>query len=197
MKTKKTTLITILSLLFFQAMVLTGFAQIKYTARDNVKLAVSGTSTLHDWEMTSSNGACDAFVTLAANGRIASLSNLIFVTQVGELKSGKGAMDKNAYKALKKDKYATISYIANTATVATTDGVNYSVKSTGKLTIAGTSHDVDLISSLKLNPDKTITVSGFQKIQMKNYGVEPPTFMFGAVKTGNDITIKFDLTLKK
>lgn len=32
---------------------------------------------------------------------------------------------------------------------------------------------------------------------MKEFKVDPPSFMFGSVKTGKDIVVKFDLTLTK
>lgn len=196
MKNRKFSLKTILTVLLLQIVALTSFAQVKYTA-SKVSLVVSGTSTMHDWDMKSVNGAFEAVFTFAANGRISGISGLNFVTQVSELKSEKTAMDKNAYKSLKKDKFATISFTAANLTAATADGVNYAIKGIGKLTIAGVTHDIEILTTLKLNPDKTISVIGYQKIKMKDYGVEPPSFMFGAVKTGNEITIKVDLSLKK
>jgi hypothetical protein len=35
------------------------------------------------------------------------------------------------------------------------------------------------------------------RIKMSEYNVEPPSFMFGAMKTGDEITVKFNVTLKK
>ncbi|MDE3145658.1 MAG: YceI family protein, partial [Bacteroidota bacterium] len=67
----------------------------------------------------------------------------------------------------------------------------------GKLTIAGTTNNAEVIASYKLNADKSITVSGNKKISMKDFKMEPPTFMMGTIKTGNDIVLKFNLTLKK
>jgi len=32
---------------------------------------------------------------------------------------------------------------------------------------------------------------------MKDFNVVPPSFMLGTIKTGNDITLKFDLNLSK
>jgi len=32
---------------------------------------------------------------------------------------------------------------------------------------------------------------------MQQYNIAPPTFMLGAVKTGNDIVLTFNLTLKR
>jgi hypothetical protein len=172
-------------------------AQVNYSASNVTKLSIKGTSTLHDWEMTSKAGKCDAVFTFNPAGQITGLSSISFSTPVGDLKSGKGAMDKNAYKALKKDKFASINYVGTSATVTTTDKVNYTIHSKGKLTISGNTLDIELVANAKLNADKTISVEGTQKLKMKDYKVEPPSFMFGTVTTGNDITLNYALTIKR
>jgi len=174
-------------------------AQVNYTNNNVTKLTVNGTSTLHDWEMTSNAGKCDAVFTFDAAGHISGLTSLSFSTPVGDLKSGKGAMDKNAYKALKKDndKNSTINFNATKSTVTTTDKVNYTITTEGNLTIASKTLPVKLVANAKLNADKTITVEGTQKLKMRDFKVEPPSFMFGTVTTGNDITLKYALTFKR
>ena len=108
------------------------FAQVKYSNKNNVSLTVSGTSTLHDWDMKSSQGSCDATFSFNAAGGISSITGLSFVTPATVLKSGHDAMDKNAYKALKTDKAASISYTSSAATITAIDATDYLVKSTGK-----------------------------------------------------------------
>lgn len=173
------------------------FAQVKYTNKNNASLTVSGTSTLHDWDMKSAHGNCEATITLNAAGALTALNGLSFSTNTAELKSGKGAMDKNAYKALKTDKNPTISYVAATSTVSLLSGTDYLVKTTGKLTIAGTTLDAEVTANCKVNADKTVTVMGSKKLSMREFGMVPPSFMMGTIKTGNDVTLKFDFTLTK
>lgn len=173
------------------------FAQVKYTNRNNASLTVSGTSTLHDWDMKSAQGNCEATITLNAAGALTALNGLSFSTNTAELKSGKGAMDKNAYKALKTDKNPTITYVAATSTVSLISGTDYLVKTVGKLTIAGTTLDAEVTANCKVHPDKTVTVMGSKKLSMKEFGMVPPSFMMGTIKTGNDVTLKFDFTLSK
>lgn len=173
------------------------FAQVKYTNKNNASLTVSGTSTLHDWDMKSAQGNCEATITLNAAGALTALNGLSFSTNTAELKSGKGAMDKNAYKALKTDKNPTITYVAATSTVSLISGTDYLVKTVGKLTIAGTTLDAEVSANCKVHPDKTVTVMGSKKLSMKEFGMVPPSFMMGTIKTGNDVTLKFDFTLSK
>lgn len=183
---------TILLLALF-TLSLTSNAQSKFTAASN-NVVINGTSTLHDWEMISKQSNIEAV--FAGNGAISGLSSLTFTIPAESLKSGKGAMDKNAYKALKTGSSRNISYTATSATVSPSGNNTYVVKCNGKLTIAGTSRETDLIATCKINGDKSITVTGVKKLKMTDYKVEPPSFMFGSVTTGDDIAIKFNATLK-
>ncbi len=190
--TQKKVLTLGVSLLLF----IGAFAQVKYSNKNAANLVVSGTSTLHDWDMKSAQGNCEATITLNAAGALTALNGLSFSTNALELKSGKGAMDKNAYKALKTDKSPNITYTAATSTVSGS-GTDYLVKTNGKLTIAGATLDAEITATCKVHPDKTITVTGSKKISMKDFGMVPPSFMMGTIKTGNDVTLKFDFTLSK
>jgi hypothetical protein len=172
------------------------FAQTKYSSK-TLSLTVSGTSTLHDWDMKSSVGTFEANFTLNAAGAITTVNGLNFTTKAEGLKSGHEAMDKNAYKALKVDKASNITFTSNAATITNLDATNFTVKSTGKLTIAGTTLDAEIVATCKVNADKSISVMGSKKISMKEFNMAPPTFMMGTIKTGNDVTLKFDLKLNK
>jgi polyisoprenoid-binding protein YceI len=177
--------------------VLFAVAQAKYTAKDNMSLVVSGTSTLHDWDMKSSKGDCVASFATNASGVLTSLTSLQFSTRTEFLKSDKSAMDKNAYKALKAEANPVISFAANSGSVTGSEAAGYQIKCTGKLTIAGATRDDEVVAFCKVNPDKSITVTGSTKISMKDFGMTPPSFMMGTIKTGNDVVLKFNLTLKK
>lgn len=172
-------------------------AQVKFSAKDNISLVVSGTSTLHAWDMKSSKGDCQATFTLNSTGAPSAISSLSFSTTAQSLKSEHKAMDKNAYKALKAEQHPQISFSASSGTVTGSDAAGYTVKCTGKLTIAGTTKDAEVIGVCKVNTDKSITVTGSTQISMKNFGMSPPSFMMGAVKTGNDVVLKFNLTLRQ
>ncbi len=183
----------ILPLVCFQLISVATMAQVKYHAKDNLKSEIKGTSTLHDWSMQASKGECNAIFILNPANQLTGLTFLNFIMPVEGLKSEKSSMDKNAYKALKSDQNPMISYHLTSASVAQ-DG---SVKCLGKLTIAGATVDTELTATAKLNADKSIAISGSKKISMKDFNIAPPSFMLGTIKTGNDITLKFDVTLAK
>jgi len=180
----------------FQLMALLAGAQSRY-AGSTVDLTVSGTSTLHDWTMKSVKADCSGNFTITSDGQITAIDNLVFNTPANGLKSEHSSMDNNAYKALKTEKNPLISFTVSSVTVAPAQSGGAMVTCKGKLTIAGSSHDEDIVALCKLNGDNTITVSGTEKISMKDYRIDPPTFMLGTIKTGNDVVLYFHLTLKK
>jgi hypothetical protein len=171
----------------------TSESQVKYHTKDDLNLLVSGTSTLHNWDMKSAKGYCEAFFTFTKDGRIKGLTDLSLVTPAKGLQSGHEGMDQNTYKALKADIFPHISFKLTSAMI----GNDGSIKCMGKLTIAGVTHNADLEAIYKINEDKSISISGTKKIDMLDFKMEIPTFMGGNFKTGKDIVLKFDLTLRK
>lgn len=179
----------------FQLLCLLAGAQVRYTSATG-DLLVSGTSTLHDWTMKSAKADCAATINLNAAGQVGGITTLNFSTPATALKSEHSSMDNNAYKALKTDKSPTISYSMTSITV-TPSNTGTTVTCKGRLTIAGATRDEDIVAVCKTNPDGSITVTGTKPISMKQYSIDPPTFAFGTVKTGNDIVLTFHLILKK
>jgi polyisoprenoid-binding protein YceI len=170
------------------------FSQDKYRA-STLNVTVAGTSTLHDWEMVSNKGQVEAFITVDKDNL--AFSGLSFVFPAESLKSGHDLMDKNTYKALNTEKNPTISFVLSSANVTPAGGNTYNFKGVGKLTIAGTTVLTDLVATVKYNPvDKSFTCVGTKKFKMTQYNVKPPTVMMGAIKTGDDISISYNLTIK-
>jgi hypothetical protein len=59
--------------------------------------------------------------------------------------------------------------------------------------ISGKERAIDMkINAERLSNGKAIA-TGEQAIQMTDFGIEPPSFMFGRLKVGNDIKVKFNL----
>ncbi len=182
-------------LVFFTAGL--GMAQMKFTAKNNINLSVAGTSTMHDWTMKSTSGDCSATFTSDAGGNLTDITAMQFTVASKALKSGKSKMDDNAYRALKADKNPTISAVLKQAELTTRDNKTYTMKGSVKLTIAGKTMETELNATLKRTAENSINVKGDKKISMKEYGMEPPSFMMGTIKTGNDVTLSFDFNLSK
>ena len=187
---------TILALFFVLAGIGSQLAQAQSAYQsNNGQVTVKGTSTLHDLDMKASNGQTNAIFTLSGD-QVSGITALTFTVQAEALKSDKSGLDKNAYKAMNTDKHKQITFTLTSGTVTAGSGNNFKVTATGNLNINGTSKRVTLSGNGTFNPaDKSISVNGATKFKMSEYGVKPPVLMMGTIKTGNDITIDYQVKL--
>lgn len=107
----------------------------------------------------------------------------------GEFKSDHLAMDKNAHSSLNTEEHKSITFDLTSATIAQTK-----IQCTGNLTIARVTKELGDVE-YKVRPDDGLLCTGSKKINMSDFEVDPPTFMFGTVKTGDEITVKFSISL--
>jgi len=162
-------------------------------------MKLSGTSSLHDWDMKTGvfTGSAQFGFNSGNEDKLTALQSLTFSLPVEHLKSDKKGLDNNAYKALKSDRFANIVYKLKSATVSAEKDNKYLVKTKGSLSIAGVTKEIALDVYCVVNKDATITSTGSYKMKMSDYKIKPPSFMFGAMKTGDNITLDFTLVYEK
>lgn len=159
------------------------------------KVTIKGTSTLHDWDMTSPKGVVKATFAVS-NNQVTTISALSFTVLAESLKSSKSGLDKNAYKALNTGTHKQITFTMTSGQVTAGSGGNFKVSATGNLTIAGTTKVTTIQATGVYNPgDQSISVQGATKFNMTAYKVTPPTVMMGTIKTGDAITIDYSTKL--
>ena len=173
-------------------------AQDVYRAADP-DIKVSGTSNLHNWSMEAKDLSSSATFTFgtAAGSLPKSLTAFELTIPVHNLKSGESSMDSRAYTAMKADKFATITYASASSVILPGENGQFQIRSSGDLTIAGVTQPMVVTVNCHDNPDGSIACSGSQQIKMTDFKIKPPSFMLGALKTGDALTINFSLTLKK
>jgi len=158
-----------------------------------VNIVIEGTSNIHDWTMSSAKGTCN--LTFDANAE-KTISNLVFSIPVSTIKSESKAMDKNAYKALKSEQFPTITFTSSSVNVKVKENNNLVVTAKGNLTISGVTKPVLLSANATVNQNNSVTYTGSIKLKMTDFNVQPPSIMMGAIKTGNEIDIKYNFVVK-
>lgn len=155
-------------------------------------IKVLGTSNMHDWDMTAVNFTCDGNFNVK-NGVLEDVTSLNFSLPVINLKGKESLLNSRAHKALNSEKYKTITFKLTSATVVPGTKV---INANGNLTISGVTKPVTLKTNYVVNADQSITCRGSETLKMSTYGVKAPSFMMGALKTGDQVTIDFVLKLK-
>ncbi|MEP7234484.1 MAG: YceI family protein [Ignavibacteriota bacterium] len=160
-------------------------------------ITLNGTSTLHDWVMTAHTFACDAQFNATNNGKLAGITSLSLTLPVANLKSESDGLNDNAYKALKSDIYKNIIFVMTTSKITSSLEEVYKITVWGNLTIAGVMKPVGFYLQVNNNADGSISCTGSLPLKMSTYDIERPSFLLGAMKAGDALTLKFDLGLVK
>jgi hypothetical protein len=168
---------------------MSSFGQTTYKQTGTPTVIVAGTSTMHDWTMESKQSNYTATFEVNADGTPSKLSTVSVVIPAESLKSKENAMDKNAYKSLKTDKYKEITFQLTSSKIT-----GNTISCSGNLTISGTTKPVDVDVTYEV-VNGALVCKASKKFKMTDFKVEPPTFMFGAIKTGDEITVSFNVTL--
>lgn len=166
-------------------------AQQTLTLSANSELKVSGTSTIHDWEMVSNTGQSGNATIKIDNGKIKELKTLRLTMPVSTLKSGRSGMDKNAYEALKSKENPNVEFRLTEVLSIN----NNTIKAKGDLTVAGTTKNVPIEVTYKVT-GSTVEFTGKQDIKFTQFNISPPTAVFNTIKTGDDLILSFNATFK-
>jgi polyisoprenoid-binding protein YceI len=116
---------------------------------------------------------------------------------VRTLTCGNSQMDKNMYSTLDADKNPIIRYTMSGYDIL--DGsakpAAFVAKTTGTLTISGQEKVINMKINAERLSDGKATAQAEQAILMTDFGITPPSFMFGTMKVGDEIKVKFNLNV--
>ena len=168
------------------------------------ELSLSGDSTVHAYESEATELRLESAVAMGPNatpaailsgtedtGRVASLR---ITVPVKGLKSGVVGLSGAMHKALKYKDHPDIVFEMKSYTV-TKDAKQpdlFNIEAEGDLTLAGVTKRIT-ITMTGLLEGGCVNVVGKRDLLMTDFGVDPPTMMFGKIKTDDKVVVKWDL----
>lgn len=184
----------ILILLMIGVLVSPSMSQTYEIKSENNKLEILGTSTIHDWEIVAEEMTGKASINL--EGDNLTIGTLEFQVPVKSLKSGKSSMDNNTYEALKSKEYSNITYSLKNMELLNKKDKEYNLKTAGVLTIAGVPKTVNMqvIATEHLG---YVSFAGKLDFKMTDFKVDPPTALMGTIKTGDEVSIVFNVAYNR
>lgn len=175
------------------------FASVKAQTLYEVKshsLKVKGTSNLHDWDAEVEK-AKGTFRLKVENGKITSLEDLRLTVDATSFKSSKGSiMNSKINDALNTKKFPEIRYELKKVTSINENKGAYTISTVGVLLISGVPQTVTIDATGRVNNNGDIEFSGTKNIKMSDHKVSPPTAMFGALTTGDEVTLTYQVVVK-
>ena len=163
----------------------------QYSIAPESSIQVDGTSNqTPEWSVyaTEVNG----LVSLNDEGRVES-ARLVVPSKM--MKSKKSPiMDRGMYGALKADDHPEIIYeLTSVSEMTMTDDTTFTLVTVGNLTIAAETREVAIPVEGVKKEDGNLHFSGTHALLMTDYGLKPPSLMFGAYRTGNELVITFEV----
>lgn len=149
---------------------------------------IDGTSNVSDWTVYAKE-----MIGGVRMGEAGMPDSLVLTVVSRQIKSDKDVrMDRKILEALKAREHANIAYRLTGAAVS--EGDANMLLAQGRLTIAGVTKDIELEVAAEHLEDGSVRYTGMTPVRFTEYGMAPPTALFGALRTANDVTVHFDVT---
>jgi len=172
-------------------------AQVKYTLNQSESsLKITGTSSMHDWEMQAADLQSNLVAT-TEDGHLVEINEVVFSCPAEKILSDNSIMDGKTHDALKAEDYPAINF-----TMKSIEPLDHSENSffgelNGILKIAGVSKTVTIAFTGFVKDGQHIHTNGIVPLRMSDFGIKPPTAMFGALKTGDKVKLHYDFLFRK
>ena len=164
------------------------------------RLWVEGTSTLKpfsckvpEFNLTvNANGTGSVSAVLAGQKAVSSVE---LTVPSAKIDCANGTMNEHMKKAIKADDNATIRFTLTGYDVAAgTKGTEGTVH--GKLALGGVEHPVDVTALATDAGNGALRIVGGYELALSAFDLKAPSLMFGSIKVGDKVKVKFDLVLK-
>jgi hypothetical protein len=173
----------------------------RLTVRPDSRLWLEGSSNVRDWRCDAAT--LDASIDVddaAQQGGAISAAHVRRVqvrVPTHALTCGRSQMDHIMYKALHVDDAPDCRQIVGRFDVVSASADANSLVMQGTLRIAGRERVVRVPVVFEEQRDGSVRAQGALPILMTDYGISPPTALFGVLRTENRIVVKFDLLVDK
>lgn len=163
------------------------------------RIWVGGTSSVRGWECRATTfdlkveSSANASASVMAGEKAVASADLAI--PVDKMECGNGQMNGHMRKALKMEEHPQIAFRMASYEL-TRSGDSLIVTVAGSLTMGGTEKPIELTMLASTTPDGALRVAGTYLLKMTEYGLKPPTLMFGRIKVHDQVKVGFDLVLK-
>ena len=153
---------------------------------------VYGTSNLHDWQTTATKISGELAMNSTKNINVLNVRIL-----ASSFKSGKGIMDGKTSDAFEAKKFPNIVFQLTDVVFTKVTEKESEVTVTGNLTLHGESKKFSIKSIAKITKTGDYQFKGSVLLKMTEFKMKAPTALMGTIKTGDAVTVKFDVIFKK
>ena len=164
------------------------------------KMWVEGTSTVRSFkcsvpDFTIAVDAEGTGAVAAVLGGRKAVRTVELTVPSAKIDCGSGTMNEHMLKAVKAEQNPTIRFTLGAYDVADAAG---SVQGTlhGTLALGGARHPIDVSAVATEAGNGAMRIVGGYEVALSDFDLKRPSLMFGRIKVGDKVKVKFDLLLK-
>ena len=160
------------------------------------ELKISGTSNLHDWTASVPRMNTSAEL-VVVNGKLEAINRMVVEIDATAIKGSEGSiMDRKIAETLKADKNPNIVFRMTRINEISQTGSDFNVRAAGTLTVGGVNRPLDVVVKGRVLSNGEVQFTGVKDMKMTTWQLNPPRAMMGALRTADDVTVNFSVTLK-
>jgi polyisoprenoid-binding protein YceI len=165
-----------------------------YILSGNYEVTIDGTSNLRDWKEKVGEVTGEMNAVVNDDGSVY-LSSIRICMKVLSIKSDMGrVMDNKTYEALKAAAFPEILFsLSAPMQLVQVRDCPTAVPVKGELTLAGKGKPVTMLVTTFAIRQGNLSFEGLQRLNMSDFGVKPPSALFGTMRAAPDITIHFKI----
>lgn len=161
---------------------------------DQSEITIKGTSNLHDWQEDVKNFKVNLKLEFQEK-EIKGIDHVHVTMMSNSIVSDNSIMTNKTHDALNVKKYPQIEFkLVSVDHLSSNDG-KFSGKLTGDITLAGVTKRITLAFS-GIHSGNKITIKGSKELNMSDFKIDPPTALLGTLKTGEAVTVSFQLNFQ-
>jgi polyisoprenoid-binding protein YceI len=176
------------------------FAADDLVAQPQSRIWVEGTSTIKAFQCTvpsftinvKSTGADAVNAVLAGQKGVRTVELSV---PAAKIECGNGTMNDHMRTALKADESPTIRFSLTSYDVAKA-GTGSAGTMRGSLALGGAEHPIDIDAKATEAGNGAMRIAGSYEVALSAFDLKRPSLMFGRIKVGDKVQVKFDFVLK-
>lgn len=189
----------IAALFIFSFLAIPGIAQqTSFQLQSDSSVRVDGDSNVRSWGADAETVSGSLTLNNVTDFSLENLTpesfgSLEMAILVESLDSGTRGLNRNMYGYLKSEDHPEITFTLNEVTEVSVTNGQASVVASGIVNAAGVNHPVTMTALAEISSDNSIRFTGEHEMLMTNFDIDPPTAVFGTVRSVDEIAITFDV----
>ena len=173
---------------------------VTYPFLPDSRIEIDGTSNnTPTWTVYATEIQGDVALTMtdgdgAMHGQVQTASLVVPMQMIKSRKSS--LMDRTMYKAMMATEHPKVTYeLTSVERMDVTGDETATLDVVGNLTLGPETNEVSVSVTATMREDGIVAFTGSHPLLIRDYGLEPPSAMFGALRTGNEVTVRFELLI--